>query len=165
MAILRKECEVKGPWLCKESSIGWYANLQSTYGGARVLGSNGYYAGSTFPQTHLYNECMVQVLVDDKQAPVVAGLQDITVYRWSTGEAVRMQEPSVQKVSDSPYGRVQSKTARHDSVHGYYGGSTCIVNHTQVMIVPIRRLLHWINGLRSIVEHGCCWIAWMRLEK
>ncbi|MBK9678122.1 MAG: hypothetical protein IPO69_04505 [Saprospiraceae bacterium] len=75
-----KDCEVKGPWLCKESSIGWYANLQRLYGGARVLGSNGYYAGSTFPQTHLYNECMVQVLVDDKQAPVVAGLQDITVY-------------------------------------------------------------------------------------
>jgi hypothetical protein len=125
----KKDCEVKGPWLCKESSIGWYANLQSTYGGARVLGSNGYYAGSTFPQTHLYNECMVQVLVDDKQAPVVAGLQDITVYCDGApgGSAYARTFCSESERFSTWPGTVKDGKG---TIHGYYGGSTYIVNHT-----------------------------------
>lgn len=79
-------------------------------------------------------------------------------------EAVRMQEPSVQKVSDSPPGRVQSKTAkaRFMAIMAVVRISSIIL---QVMIMPIRPVVRLINGLRSIVEHGCYWIAWMRLEK
>jgi len=75
----------------------------------------------------LYNDCMIEVLVDDKQSPVVDHLQDITVY-------------CDQTPAGTNYARLLCKTGEYynvwpgtissgGTIHGYYGGSDHITNH------------------------------------
>ncbi|HQW02104.1 MAG TPA: hypothetical protein PLR30_06495, partial [Saprospiraceae bacterium] len=75
----------------------------------------------------LYNDCMIQVLVDDKQPPVVEHLEDITVY-------------CDQAPAGTNYARLLCKTGEHynvwpgsissgGTIHGYYGGSDHITDH------------------------------------
>jgi hypothetical protein len=85
-------------------------------------------APDNFPQTHLYNDCMVQVLVDDKQPPVVENLYDITVFcdnaPYGSGRAEYYCENS-EYLNPWP-GPISYKGI----IHGYYGGSSFVQNHT-----------------------------------
>jgi hypothetical protein len=71
---------------------------------------------------------MVQILVDDKQAPVVDHLQDVTVFcdgaPWGSGRAEYYCERS-DYFSPWP-GTISYKGI----VHGYYGGSDFVQNHS-----------------------------------
>ncbi|MEP7268932.1 MAG: SdrD B-like domain-containing protein [Saprospiraceae bacterium] len=121
-----KDCKAKGPWLCKSAHASWYSSRMSEFGGSFYIGANK--APGAFPQTHLYNECMVQVLVDDKQAPVVAGLEDIVVYcdNAPAGSAYARSFCENSEVYSVWPGTILDTRGK---VHGYYGGSDYITNH------------------------------------
>ncbi|MBK9928620.1 MAG: CHRD domain-containing protein [Saprospiraceae bacterium] len=74
----------------------------------------------------LYNDCMVTVLVDDKQAPVVNHLQDITIY--CDGAPEYAGHPACEhseRFSKWPLDLKDSKGVWH----GYYGGSDFLGVH------------------------------------
>ncbi|MBL0113860.1 MAG: hypothetical protein IPP42_24850 [Saprospiraceae bacterium] len=75
----------------------------------------------------LYNDCMVQVLVDDKQAPVVNHLEDITIY--CDGAPDYADYPDCRRSERFDKWPLQLKDSK-GVVHGYYGGSDFLGIHT-----------------------------------
>jgi hypothetical protein len=67
----------------------------------------------------LYNDCMVNVLVDDKQAPTVDHLEDVTVY--CDGAPDWADYPSCDDMYPPYPGELRDSKG---IVHGYYGGSS-----------------------------------------
>ncbi|MBP6793914.1 MAG: hypothetical protein KA143_02615 [Saprospiraceae bacterium] len=121
-----QSCIATGPWLCKTASDTWYSS-RSTHAGAFYIGSNPY--PTRFPvYTHLYNDCMVNVLVDDKQAPVVYGLEDIVVYCDNAPEESAYARNFCEKSESYTTwpGDIKDGLGR---IHGYYGGSENVNTH------------------------------------
>ncbi|MBK7609178.1 MAG: hypothetical protein IPI18_19250 [Saprospiraceae bacterium] len=74
----------------------------------------------------LYNDCMVTVLVDDKQAPVVNHLEDVTIY--CDGAPDYAGYPNCEHSERFDKWPLQLKIPK--VVHGYYGGSDFLGIHT-----------------------------------
>ena len=70
-------------------------------------------------QERLYNDCMVNALVDDKQAPVVDHLEDVTVY--CDGAPEWADYPKCDDMYPPYPGELRDSKG---VVHGYYGGSS-----------------------------------------
>jgi hypothetical protein len=75
----------------------------------------------------LYNDCMVTVLVDDKMAPVVNHLEDITIY--CDGAPDYAGYPNCEHSERFDKWPLQLKDSK-GVVHGYYGGSDFLGIHT-----------------------------------
>ena len=76
----------------------------------------------------LYSDCMIQVLVDDKQAPVIKNLRDITVY-CDQAPAGTNYARLLCKSGDF-YNIWPGTISSGGKIHGYYGGSDHITNHS-----------------------------------
>jgi len=85
---------------------------KSSVGGGNAPGS--------YCSDRLYNDCMVLVLVDDKEAPVVHELEDVTVYcDASPHYASYPRECSTGKKNGLWPGYLKDSDG---TIHGYYGG-------------------------------------------
>ncbi|MBK9679311.1 MAG: hypothetical protein IPO69_10645 [Saprospiraceae bacterium] len=77
-------------------------------------------APGTYCSQRLYSDCMVTVLADDKQAPVVNHLEDITIY--CDGAPDYAGYPNCEHSERFDKWPLQLKDSK-GVVHGYYGGS------------------------------------------
>ncbi|MBK8279913.1 MAG: hypothetical protein IPK94_07250 [Saprospiraceae bacterium] len=106
---------------------------------------------------------MVNVLVDDKQAPVVANLEDITIY--CDGAPDYAGSPDCDKRGD-PYGPSTWPGQLKDFkgvIHGYYGGSAYLGIHVAAGEHEDPQACEGSRGwAQSIASHGYMLIALTR---
>jgi len=74
----------------------------------------------------LYNDCMVNVLVDDKQAPIVAELEDVVVYCDKAPDYA--DNPDCESGEEFLIWPGLLKDSK-GTIHGYYGGSDFLGIH------------------------------------
>ena len=71
----------------------------------------------------LYNDCMVNVLVDDKQAPAADHLEDVTVYCDGVPGWLGAHPYCDSTGGENYQGTFPGAISAHGVIYGYYGGS------------------------------------------
>ena len=127
-----KDCTVKAPWGCKSSLVDKFNSMNAFQGNYyesvwiprtcdTLLGN---FSAPVVCQPRLFNDCMVQVLADDKQKPVCDSLPDLEVYcdgipaGWAYASAFCPDGGENYNIYPGDITRNGQNT-----VYGYYGGS------------------------------------------
>ncbi|MBK7609223.1 MAG: hypothetical protein IPI18_19490 [Saprospiraceae bacterium] len=105
---------------------GFYDGMYDPRSPANSTGAGGIAPGS-YCSYRQYNDCMVTVLTDDKQVPVVDHLEDITIY--CDGAPDYAGYPDCRRSERYEKWPLQLKDSK-GVVHGYYGGSDFLGIHT-----------------------------------
>lgn len=145
------DCNFTAPWKCKATILSNLDGL-AQYNGptylSNILNRNcyGLYATNVIestacPRQPLYNDCMVQILLDDKTPPRCVGLEDITVYCDSVPGDQPAHAWEVCDDRGDVYGVALAWPGNityqdGNSVFGYYGGSTKASHDDHNTIVP-----------------------------
>ncbi len=127
-----KDCTVKAPLGCKlnlvnkfNSMNAFQANFYESVWISRTCDTLlGNFSAPVVCQPRLFNDCMVQVLADDKQKPVCDSLPDLEVYcdgipaGWASASAFCPDGSEKYNIYPGEITRNGQNT-----VYGYYGGS------------------------------------------
>lgn len=128
-----KDCNTVGPWACKSSLINTF-NESGQYNIA-------YYQTQDLPQScdrlfgnmippddcpkNLYNDCMIEILADDKQKPVCDSLEDLVIYcDGAMGMGIE-HSWDLCGIQGDEYVNwpLEIRIPDDTTVYGYYGGS------------------------------------------
>jgi hypothetical protein len=128
-----KSCAATGPWDCKTNlvtkfnslnsyNLGFYQSIPLYKNCDRLFGAD---LTPIACAKNLYNDCMINLLLDDKQLPHIDELATISLYC----DGVNVPEGGVACTTSDAYGNIpgawpgQIQVKGSNAVYGYYAGS------------------------------------------
>jgi len=164
-----KDCTVKAPWGCKSDLVNKFSSMnafQANFYESVWLPRTcdtllGNFSAPVVCQPRLYNDCMVQVLADDKQKPVCDSLPDLEVYcdgvpgGWAYASA--FCPGSGDKYTTYPGAITRNGQG---TVYGYYGGSYSASHDEHQVLDTACRSNHYKDGWQPVYCR-----AWLELDR